>query len=125
MNNNRGQSLVLFVLIIPIFILIIMAVIDIGKLTLLKDELNNINYMTLQYGLDNIDDENLDDKLENMIKKNDANVENISVEVSDEKIKISMEKSIDLIMLKNSNIFKVKSSYLGYLRDDKKIIERD
>ena len=35
------------------------------------------------------------------------------------------QDSIDLLLLKKSNILSVKSSYVGYIKEDKKIIERD
>lgn len=124
MNNNHGQSLVLFVLIIPIFILIIMAIIDIGKVALLKSELDDINYITLEYGLDNLDKDNLENKLEDMIRKNNENLDTVKIEINEQKINITIENRVDLIIIKNSNIFNIESSYVGYLDNDKKIIER-
>ena len=53
--NNKGQSLVMFVLIIPIFLLILTLVYDVGNAIYEKDRLSNTNYLTIEYRLNNID----------------------------------------------------------------------
>ena len=53
--NNKGQSLVMFILIIPIFLLIMTLVYDVGNAIYEKNKLSNVSYMTIQYGLDNIE----------------------------------------------------------------------
>ena len=47
--NNKGQSLVMFVLIIPIFLLILTLVYDVGNAIYEKDRLSNNNYLTIEY----------------------------------------------------------------------------
>ena len=76
--NNRGQSLVMFILIIPIFLLIMTLVYDVGNAIYEKNKLSNVSYMTIQYGLDNIEsiDEN---ELISLIMKNVDNPKLISV----------------------------------------------
>ena len=44
--NNKGQSLVMFVLIIPIFLLILTLVYDVGNAIYEKDRLSNTNYLS-------------------------------------------------------------------------------
>ena len=124
MLNNRGQSLVLFIFIIPIIVLVILAVIDIGKISLLKEELDDINYMVIDYGLDNI--ENIDvDTLKDIIIKNKDDIENIDIKINNQEIKISLESKINLLLIKNSNILTIKSKYIGYVLNGKKVVERD
>ena len=125
MSNNRGQSLVLFVLVIPIVLLVIVGIIDIGKISLLKEELDNINYITIDYGLDNLDKNDINEDLETVIKKNKTDIEKINIEIDNKQIKIVLEDNVNLVLLKNSNILSIKSSYIGYLDEDKKIIERN
>ncbi len=57
--NNKGQTLVLFVLMLPIIIFIMLLVIDVSNMVITKQELNNINKMVLNYGLDIIEEENI------------------------------------------------------------------
>lgn len=122
--NNKGQSLVTFVLIIPILFLIFMMIYDIGSMVLLKNELNDINYIAVDYGLVHIDDEDVVSKIEQLISKNKDDVDNISVNIDDGKLYVVLEDNINT-RINFGNVFKVKSSYVGYMDNDKKIIERN
>ena len=60
MFNNRGQSLALFVITLPVLLIVLVLVIDIGRVISLKQELNNISELVLDYGLDYFNDVNID-----------------------------------------------------------------
>ena len=122
--DNKGQSLVMFVLIIPIIILIFTLVIDIGNVIVNKQELDNINYLTIEYGLDHIDEDDIETKLINMVNSNDNKVEQVSVVVRDDKININIMKKVSGIFIEKIKIFNIYSNYEGYIENDKKIIER-
>ena len=128
MFNNKGQSLVLFVLIFPLLFLILMFVLDVGKMVLLKDELENINYLAMDYGLDKIDDMDVDSYVIDIIKKNKDDIDDIEVKIDNDKLYIALEDKIDdmFFLFSGIDIFEVKSSYVGYFNEDnKKVIERD
>ena len=121
--NNKGQSLVTFVLLIPIIFLILFMVYDIGSMVLLKIELNNINYLVTDYGVDKLDDVDINDKLRDMINKNKNDIDNIEIDISDNKLNIVLEDTLDnKISLIRKFKIKIKSSYMGYMEDDKKKI---
>ena len=121
--NNKGQSLVTFVLLIPIIILILFMVYDIGSMVLLKIELNNINYLTIDYGVDKIDEINIQDKLRDMINKNKSDIDNIDISVKENKLYITLEDTLDnKISLIRKFKIKIKSSYIGYMEEDNKKI---
>ena len=121
--NNKGQSLVTFVLLIPIIFLILFMVYDIGSMVLLKIELNNINYLVTDYGVDKLDDVDINDKLRDMINKNKNDIDNIEIDISDNKLNIVLEDTLDnKISLIRKFKVKIKSSYTGYMKDDKKKI---
>ena len=126
MYNNKGQSLVLFVLIIPIILLLMMLVFDIGKLVLLKQELSDINYIALDYGVDNLELDGLEDKMKEIININKDDIDNVSIDIMDNKICITLEESVDTTfsLIKNLKVFKIKSAYCGYIENEKTIIER-
>lgn len=125
--NSKGQSLVLFVLIIPIVLLLVLAVYDIGSMVLLKNELNDINRLVLYYGIDYVDDEDIYDKLTELISKNKSNIDGIDISVDDNKIYIVLEDRIDnkLSLINKIDVFKVKSSYVGYMEDGRKVIRKE
>lgn len=148
MINNRGQSLVLFVVVLPILFLLLVLVIDIGKMVVLKQELNNISEIVIDYGLDKIDigiekddsnldsatnDSNIDDtdeivsneelvkELREVVRLNDSEIDDVRIEIRDNKIYMELQEGVKLI---NIRIFSIKSSYVGYIDGDKKRIER-
>ena len=52
--NNKGQSLVMLVVSIPIVLLVLTLVYDVGMAIYEKNRLSNTSYMVIEYGLDNI-----------------------------------------------------------------------
>lgn len=120
--NNKGQTLVLFVLILPIIIFIMLLVIDVSNMFITKQELNNINKMVLNYGLDIIEEENIDSKLEELINKN-ISVNEHTIRIDNGIIEVEIKKNIQGIVTKKK-IYEVKSTYKGYIEEDKKVISR-
>ena len=123
--NNKGQSLVMFVLIIPIFLLILTLVYDVGNAIYEKDRLSNTNYLTIEYGLNNIDTVTEND-LKNLIEQNTSNLKYIYVTIEENQIEIKMEKDAKSIIGKmfNFNLVKIISHYKGKIINNKKEIER-
>lgn len=127
MLNNHGQSLVSFVLVIPIFLFIFILAVDVGNMYLTRRMLDNINYIAIDYAIDHINDESLSENMSLIINNNDDKIEINDFLVNDNKIYINTSKDYNGIfigLIKNKmNI--VKSSYVGYMADDKKVIERN
>ena len=123
--NNKGQSLVMFIVIIPILIIILAFVYDIGTAIYEKNSLSNTNYMVIDYGLSNIDKVTEDDLID-LILKNSKGVNNVSVIIDDKIINIKTSKDFKGIFGKiiNTNFNEIVSEYKGKLVDDKKKIER-
>lgn len=70
MMNNKGQTLVIFVLILPLIILTTYVLLTKGNMYYQKRLLENNIKSALNYGLDHIDDENIEIKVKELIKKN-------------------------------------------------------
>lgn len=122
--NNKGQSLVMFVLIIPILLLIMILVIDVGNVIMNKQELDNVNYLTIEYGLEHLEDSDLENKLAKMIVVNDLKLKEISVNVEVDRINVVLKKTVNGIIAKKFKIFDIESKYVGYIENEKKKIER-
>ena len=122
--NNKGQSLVMLVLIIPIFLLILTLVYDVGNAIYEKDRLSNTNYLTIEYGLNNIDTVTEND-LKNLIEQNTSNLKYIYVTIEENQIEIKMEKDAKSIIGKmfNFNLVKIISHYEGKIINYLKEIE--
>lgn len=125
--NNKGQSLVTFVLILPILFLILFMVYEIGRMSLIKNQLDGINYIAMDYGIDKIEDSDIKEQLEELIKKNKDDIDNIIIDINDNKLYITLSSrySNNITLFKKNNLLRVRSSYVGYLDGDKKIIKEN
>jgi hypothetical protein len=124
--NNKGQSLVMFILIIPILMLILAMVVDIGNLVDTKMSLNNINKLVISCGLDNMDSNDLEEKLVELIKVNNSDIENIELDIQDNKIYIILSYYYESFFGKivGSKGYEVISKYEGYIEDNQKVIKK-
>jgi len=119
--NNKGQALVTFVLVMPILLLVMVLVIDIGNVIVEKQELDNVSKMVINYGLDNIDSIN-ESNLIDLINLNTKDLSKIEVIIENKEIKITLEKNIKGIIGISS--YEVVSSYIGKTENNNKRIER-
>lgn len=123
--NNKGQSLVMFVLIIPIILLILVLIYDVAGAIYEKNRLSNTSYLACEYALDNIN--NIDENgVISYILKNSDSLNNISVIIKDNNVNIELDKNIKGVFGKNVNLdlIEVKSKYKGTIIDGEKNIER-
>lgn len=120
--NNKGQSLVLFVLIVPVLLGVIVMVVDVGNTILVKNKINGIIEMIIEDSLENKYNE------DTIVKLLDYNLDDINstVDISGEMINIKASTYVDGVI---SNVFdfdgfRVFSEYKGYMQDNKKVIEK-
>lgn len=123
--NNKGQSLVMFIVLIPIVLLVFTLVYDVGNAIYEKERLSNTNYMTIEYALDNINNVNENDLIE-LIMKNNSGLSSISVIIDNNVINIKISKNIRGIIGKmfDFDLIEARSEYTGKLTSDGKKIER-
>ena len=125
MLNNKGQSLVLFILIIPILFGIMVLVIDMGNVIYYKQDMDNIDKIVIEYGLDNMEDVNVLSDMKKLAKENNKDL-SIEIIFNDMEFYVSSSYYVNGIF---SNIFNmkgflVKSEYKGYKDIDKNIIKK-
>ena len=113
--NNKGQSLVLFIIIIPLIIIMFVFVVDVSRLYYEKNRLDNINVLVLKKYSDKNDSE-----IERIIRKNDSDITNI--EINHENNSLTLTKNIDVIFIGvlNKNKYEINSTYKI---EDEKIIK--
>ena len=125
MLNNKGQSLVLFVILIPIFLGIMVLVIDMGNVINYKQDMDNISKLVIDYGLDNMDKADVLNDMKELAKLNNEKF-SFEINFNDMEFYVNSSYYVNGIF---SNIFKmkgflVKSKYKGYKELDKKIIKK-
>lgn len=151
MLNNKGQSLVLFILIIPILLGVMALVIDVGNAFVKKNEIDGVIEFVLDSELsteevsneileeeiiDNTDTEGVDEYLEDDLVSKDESIkvlldynlkgtQNESF-VEDGVITIKVKTYVEGIFSNILNIrgFPIESEYHGYIENEEKIIEK-
>ena len=122
MLNNKGQSLVLFVLIIPILIGMMVLVIDVGNAMVIKNKMNGVIEMVIDAA---IDGEYNQDEITKLI---DYNLEEFynTVKIKDELIEVESCTYVEGVISKVFGFdgFRVVSKYRGYKENNKKVIEK-
>lgn len=122
--NNKGQSLVLFVLIIPVILLILVLIVDMGNAMVKKNELDNVCYLAMDYAISNELDSDLYEKIINLVKRNLDDVSSINIDFSGDIFNITVKRKINGIISEKLILTEISSSYNGYVVDDRKVIER-
>ena len=145
--NNKGQSLVLFILIIPILLGVMALVIDMGNALVKKNEIDSVIEFVLDYGLgawkeglELVNDaENLEENVtftesDMIIRQEDLEVllnYNLEIDkseiiIKDGEIIITGETYVEGIFSRILNFrgFPIKSEHKGYIENGKKVIEK-
>ena len=124
--NNKGQTLVMFVLLIPLLVLVLVLVCDIGNLVCTKIEVSNINKLVIDSGLDEIDNTYVKDKLSNLIVINDKEIKDYTIEINKNMIKVTLKKTAKSILGRIIGLsgYEVSSEYEGRIDDGKKVIKK-
>ncbi len=121
--TNKGQSLVIFVLLIPIIFILITLVWELGNLSFVESKYESEIKEAIAYGLRH-ENENLKEKVTELL---DSNIEGEKdIEVSDGKIKIHVKKQYNTIyraIFKNK--FDIDITYTGYKENEKIIIIKE
>lgn len=116
--NNKGQSLVAFILLLPVILLFMTSLWEIGDASVTKAKYENEIKSTIKYGLNHLEEENIREKIENLIF--DLKGPKI-ITIEENKIAIKYEYSYQIF----NNKKQIKISYIGYKENDKIIIEKE
>ncbi len=122
--TNKGQSLVVFVLLMPIIFILITIVWELGNLSIIQSKYENEIKDVITYGLNHQDDPNINQKLNELL---DSNLDGIKTVTNEENIiKINVKKeynSIYKILFKGK--FNIDITYVGYKENEKVIIKKE
>lgn len=118
--NNKGQSLVLFILLLPLIFIVIALILEVGFLYINKKQIDS----EIRYALKNsIKTDTRDEfKIQNIIKENLGNDIKVDVKNSNERLVIEVTKKHKFLIIKKD--YNIKIKYYGYLINDKIAIEK-
>ena len=125
MMNNKGQALVSFIMILPIIIIVFAIIIDLGYLSIEKRTVNNNVKDAVTYGLNHIDDNNVSDKINDMLNENIGDgVFDIIVDNSYIRIKATKTYNSIFKFVSNDN-YLISVTYSGNIVDKKITINKE
>ena len=116
--NNKGQTLVVFIIFIPVIILLMAFIVDTSLMYIAKSKLNDLSKTIIKEIYD-VKDKN--SKVEELLNVNEINYNNYDIEINDNKVKLSIEEEIDSVfgsMIGNES-YTIKSEVTGYKDNDK------
>lgn len=113
--NNRGQILVMFIILLPLVLLLAAYTIDMGLVMYEKNHLEGINASTVDYAMEHFDSITVE-KINEIVAKNDQTI-TTKVIISENQITIVLEKQIksifgNIIGIKN---YQIKSTEHGII----------
>lgn len=122
--NNKGQSLVIFVILLPVILLLIAGLVDIGNFLVEKNSCENEVKDTINYGMKHLDEENITQKLYDLLNSNiDGDTQ---IDIANETIKIKVQASVDSLFTNIINFdYQINISYVGYMDNDQVIIKKE
>lgn len=127
MKNNHGQVLVLFILLLPIFLLLLAIVIDLGLLYYEDKKLENTVKESVSYGLKHQSDVDIEEKIKNLAHKNIDSIKDITIYQEENYIQVTVVekyKGLFPYLFKN-NIYEIENTYYGYLSEGKTVINKE
>lgn len=136
MKNNHGQTLVLFILILPVILSLVLLLINYGILSYEKLKLSNNIEAAIEYGLnlkitndinstDYLNNDKVKERVENLIKKN-VTYDELDVIVNDTNIRIVLtKKKIGFINILNIFDNQITLNYYGSISSGKIEIRRE
>jgi len=126
MNNKKGQVLVLFVLLIPILLSCLTLVIDVGINYNTKRKVSNVTKDILEYGLNNIQNNNIEKEMQKLFKENLSSEHTVIINKSNNQIEINIDGKVASIFsyLIEDAKYAFDITYVGEINNGKIKIEK-
>ena len=120
--NNKGQTLIIFVILIPILILVAALVVDTGLMTFEKERYRVI----IENGIEEYFDTGNVEETEKIFSLNDIPKEEYTIIIQENQIEVSLNTSIEAIFGKIINIeeYEIKMNYVGTKEGERVIINK-
>lgn len=116
--NNKGQTLVLFLFLLPIIFLIFMALYQYGAAQLEKKRMEDAVKEVVQYGLDYKEDNDVKEQMITMFQKSfpDISKESIEIKIETDEVRMVVKKEYAILFFARPII---RVSYVGRNIDGK------
>ena len=120
--NKNGQTLIIFVILIPIFILISALVVDIGLMTYEKEKYRGI----IENGIEEYLNTGNMEETEQIFSLNHIPKEEYTIKAQEGEIEVSFHTSVESIFGKIINVeeYEIKMNYIGTKEGERVIINK-
>ncbi len=128
MKNNKGQTLVVFILLLPLLVTLLAFIINEGSIYINKRALTNDIKNAIKYRFELEEtDEIIYEKIEKYLQKNIDNINLLDIKIDENYIKINIETTFkaELPTIINKDRFTIKVTYTGYSNDGEVVIEKE
>ena len=128
--NNKGQTLVMFIIFLPVILILVALLINYSFISNLKLKLENNIKSTISYGLNlkiddaNITNDEVKDKIKFLIDEN-LSYESLDIKVNDNSIEVSITSKTNGFINNITNFNNtIKLNYYGNIENQRIKIER-
>lgn len=126
--NNKGQTLVAFILILPIILMVFAVIIDFGMYNIERRHIISNVKDSIKYGLKNIDSDNIKRDMESLLYKNIDNksIKTLDISLDNDSITININVEYKTIFSKLLKFYnEINLSYFGKIENNEvKITKR-
>ena len=121
--NNKGQTLILFVLLLPLFLLLMAFVIDTGMILKEKTKLDSTLRTVLKTTYKEKEEDNYEERLTKLLEENEIPCNNMELELKENQIRlqIAYEKESIFGKIIGLNTYKIKSTMS--INQDERIVK--
>jgi Flp pilus assembly protein TadG len=93
--TNKGQVLVVFILLLPLLFFLSAIIIDFGIISIQKRKIENTIDDALTYALEEKDKDHLEENITTMLKSTISNIDVLEITSTDDEIEIYLVSTID------------------------------
>ena len=124
--NKKGQVLVAFIIMMPLILMLIVNIIDIGLYGVEKRKIDDSVKSSVRYGLKNISDENIENKIRALLLKDIDNISenDMEITVDNNYVRVKVNKKYKPLF-KLNNSLNTDISYYGTVNDSKIEIKKE
>lgn len=125
MMNKKGQTLVIFIIILPLLLIILTMIVDRGYAYIEKRKIENYVKDAIVYRFEkDLEDEEIISEINDLFEKIKVYP---NITILDNYIKIKVEKNHNSLfsMIMKDNYYKIKVSYAGTLENEKVVIRKE
>ncbi|MBR3229225.1 MAG: pilus assembly protein [Bacilli bacterium] len=121
--NNKGQSLIAFIILLPVIFILITGLWEIGNISYISGKTDKEIKSALKYGLKHIEEENIVEKIKTLLDKNIEAAKEITI--GENEIIIKTTYKYKNIYSKYIKPIEINKKYIGKKENNKIIIEKE